>query len=262
MRRELRFLVALWQANLQASMEFRAAFLTQVLGMVVNNALYFLFWVLFFARFEQVGGYGLREMALLFGVAACSFGLGVFLFGNVISLADVISEGRLDYYLSLPRPVLLHTLASKSVASGLGDATYGLLSFLVVGPHGLDSVARFVVAVACGGAVFVGFMVVVNSLAFWIGGASQVGGQALGALITFATYPITLFDGTAKLLLFTVMPAALMGAVPAAFVRAFGWGELGLMAAGAAGFLGLALLLFHRGLRRYESGSAIVVRAD
>jgi ABC-2 type transport system permease protein len=261
MRRELRFLVALWQANLQAAMEFRASFLTQAIGMVLNNALYFLFWVLFFERFEQVGGYGLREMALLFGVAACSFGLAVFLFGNVTSLAEIISEGRLDYYLSLPRPTLLHALASRSIPSGLGDAAYGLLSFLAVGPHTPDALARFAVAVLCGGAVCIGFLVLVNSLAFWMGGATQISGQALMALLTFATYPVSLFDGTARLLLFTVMPAALMGAVPAAFVRAFGWGDLGLMAGSAAGFLGLAALVFQRGLRRYESGSAITAQS-
>lgn len=257
MRRELRFLVALWQANLQAAMEFRAAFLTQVIGMVLNNILYFLFWVVFFDRFEQVAGYGLRDIALLFGVAAASFGLGVYLFGNATSLAEIISEGQLDYYLALPRPALLHALASRSAASGLGDAGYGLVSFLAVGPHTLDGLARFVVAVACGAAVFVGFMVLVNSLAFWMGGASQISSQALMALITFATYPVTLFDGTAKLLLFTLMPAALMGSVPAAFVRGFGWADLAMLAAGAACFLGLAVIAFQRGLRHYESGSAI-----
>ena len=261
MRRELRFLVALWQANLQAAMEFRAAFVTQVLGMVLNNGLYFLFWVIFFDRFDHVAGYGLSDMALLFGVAACSFGLGVYLFGNATNLAELISEGRLDYYLALPRPELLHVLASRSVASGLGDASYGLISFLAVGPHTADGLARFVVAVACGTAVFVGFMVLVNSLAFWMGSATQVSGQALMALITFATYPVTLFDGTAKLLLFTVMPAALMGSVPAAFVRGFGWPELALLLAGAGGFLGTAVLLFQRGLRRYESGSAVTVQS-
>src|SRR5262249_32855511 len=99
------------------------------------------------------------------------------------------------------------------------------------------------------------------SLAFWMGAASQISSQVLMALITFATYPVSLFDGTAKLLLFTVLPAALMGAVPAEFVRGFGWAELGLMGAGAAGFLGLAILAFYQGLRRYESGSAITTQS-
>jgi ABC-2 type transport system permease protein len=100
-------------------------------------------------------------------------------------------------------------------------SSYGLISFLAVGPHTAGGVVRFVIAVACGTAVFVGFLILVNSLVFWVGGASQISSQALTALITFATYPVSLFDGTAKLLLFTVLPAALMGTVPAGFVRTF-----------------------------------------
>ena len=55
--------------------------------------------------------------------------MSAFLFGNALDLANVIANGRLDYYLSLPRPVLLHVLASRSITSGLGDFTYGVLKF-------------------------------------------------------------------------------------------------------------------------------------
>ncbi len=77
--------------------------------------------------------------------------------------------------------------------------------------------------------------------------------------ITFAIYPITLFDPASRLILFTLTPAALMGAVPASFARSFGWGTLGQLAVGALVFLGLSVLLFYTGLRRYESGSAVQV---
>ena len=106
LRRELTFLLALWKANLLAAMEYRAAFLSQVIGMILNNGIYFIFWVIFFDRFQEVRGWSLDEMFLLFGIVASGFGLGVYLFGNVTLLADVIASGRLDYYLSLPRPAL------------------------------------------------------------------------------------------------------------------------------------------------------------
>lgn len=73
-------------------------------------------------------------------------------------------------------------------------------------------------------------------------------------------YPITLFDGTAKLLLFTVIPAAFVGAVPAEFVHRFDTALLAQILAAAAITVGLAVSMFYRGLRRYESGSAIQVR--
>jgi len=254
-----RFLLALWKANLLAAMEYRGAFLSQIVGMALNNAIYFCFWLLFFDRFPSVRGWGVQEMLVLFGVAAGGFGLAVYLFGNAMRLAEVIAGGRLDYYLSLPRPALLHVLASRSVASGLGDFLYGCLSFALSGPDSVGEVLRFLLGVVLAAAVFLGFVVLVQSLAFWIGHAGLVGAQAVNALISFALYPLDLFDGTAKLVLFTLLPAAFMGAVPAEFVRSFTWEGLVQLTGAALVFLGLALAVFHRGLRRYESGSAIAV---
>ncbi len=260
MQRELTFLLALWKANLLAAMEYRIAFLTQMIGMMLNNAIYFIFWLIFFDRFEQVRGWGLNEMLLLFGVVATGFGLGVYLFGNVMRLAEVIAGGRLDYYLSLPRPVLLHLLASQSRPSGLGDVCYGLISFALAGQLTPDAIARFLLGSLVSMTVFISFLILVQSLAFWLGNTALLTMQATNAILTFSLYPITLFDGTAKFLLFTILPAAFIGAVPAGFVRAFSWSALGQLLAAALFFLLLATITFNRGLRRYESGSAIQIQ--
>lgn len=259
-RRELIFLLALWKANLLAVMEYRIAFLSQVAGMALNNGIYFLFWVIFFDRFEQIRGWGLQEMFLLFGVVAVGIGLANFLFGNLLSISEVVAEGRLDYYLSLPRSVLLHLLASNAIASGAGDFVYGLLSFAAARLYTLDAIARFVVASLMAGLVFLSVLTLVQSAVFWVGRANMLASVAMNALITFSLYPITLFDGTAKLLLLTLLPAAFIGAVPAEFVRSFTWTNLGMMLLATTLFTLLATLAFHRGLRRYESGSAIQVR--
>ena len=260
MRREFSFLLALWKANLLAAMEYRASFLTQIIGMTLNNIVYFLIWVIFFQQFKEVRGWGLDDMFLVFGIVAAGFGASVFLFGNLTRLAEVIVSGRLDYYLALPRPVLLHALASSSSASGLGDFTYGVVSFMVVAGLQPAYWLRFVVGTLLAMTVLISFLVAVQSLAFWIGSAQLLSAQAVNAMITFSIYPLTLFDGTAKLLLFTVVPAALVGAVPAEFVRGFSWLALARMLLGALVFLALALLLFRRGLRRYESGSAFQIQ--
>lgn len=258
-RRELSFLLALWKANLLSAMEYRISFISQVVGMMLNNAVYFLFWVIFFDRFQEVRGWELNDMFLLFGIVAAGVGLGTYLFGNVMVLSEVIAGGRLDYYLSLPRPVLLHALASRSIASGLGDAIYGLLSFAASGQFAPDTVGRFLLGTALSMTIFLSFMVLVQSLTFWLGNATMLTVQVTNAIITFSIYPMHLFDGTAKLLLFTVLPAAFIGAVPTEFVRAFTWSGFAQLFGAALVFLTLALTVFHRGLRRYESGSAIQV---
>ena len=173
------------------------------------------------------------------------------------ALTEVIAGGRLDYYLSLPRPVLLHVLASGSIAAGVGDFTYGIFSFLAAGHYTVDALARFIFGVLIAMALFIAVLVIVHSTAFWLGQADVLAAQVFNALITFSLYPLTMFDGVARFLLFTILPAAFIGAVPAEFIRTFSWVTLGQLLLVTAIFLTLALVLFHRGLRQYESGSAI-----
>jgi ABC-2 type transport system permease protein len=181
------------------------------------------------------------------------------LFGNALYLSEIINKGRLDYYLSLPRPVLLHTISSRMIASGIGDFSYGFVSYALSGSFTLDGLLRFVLATCLAAIVFTAFFILLQSLAFWLGMISNLVGLAFNALITFGIYPITIFDNYAKLILFTVIPAALVGAVPAEFVSAFTWQSLAELSLGAVIFLLLAVTIFRLGLKRYESGSAIQV---
>lgn len=257
MFKEIKFLIFLWKTNIQAAMEYRVAFISQMIGMILNNGVYFIFWIIFFSRFKNLNGWQLSDMFLLFGVSASAFGLVAFLFGNYDSLSDIIAKGRLDYYLSLPRPVLLHAIAGRTIASGMGDFTYGFLSYLASGLFTLDGLGRFIFGIALAGCAFLAFMIIVHSLSFWVGNASGFAGMASNAMLTFALYPVSLFEGSAKFILFTLVPAAFMGAVPAAFVHHFSWTLLAEIFLADFILLGLALLIFRAGLRRYESGSAI-----
>jgi ABC-2 type transport system permease protein len=257
--KELKFLLAVWKANLLSAMEYRAAFLSQVIGMMVNDFIYFAMWIIFFDRFRNVHGWGIHDMYLTFGILASSVGLVNMLFGNSLNLSDIISKGRLDYYLSMPRPVLLHAVASRMIPSGMGDFSYGFLSYALSGYFSWDGLLRFILATLLGATVFLAFIVLVQSLAFWLGIMSNLAGLAFNAIITFGIYPITLFDNYAKLILFTLIPAAFIGAVPAEFIRTFTWQSLAELLVGAVIFLLLAVAVFRLGLKRYESGNAIQV---
>jgi len=256
---EFKFLLAVWKANLLSVMEYRVAFLTQVIGMLLNNFMYFAIWIVFFQRFKDVNGWQINDMWVTFGVLASAFGLVSLLFGNAFNLGDIIMKGRLDYYLSLPRPVLLHAVASRMIGSGMGDFTYGFISYGLSGYFTWDGLARYVLATILAATVFVSFLILVQSLSFWLGLIGNMTNLLVNAMVTFGIYPASLFDNTAKFILFTIIPAAFMGTVPADFIRGFTWTTLGELFLGAVVFLFLAILLFSIGLRRYESGSGIQV---
>ena len=257
--RELKFLTAVWKANLQSALEYRTAFIAQILGMMLNNGFYFVFWIIFFDQFGEVRGWVLNDMFLVFGITATSFGLTAFFFGNAFALSEVIAGGRLDYYLSMPRPVLLHAVTSRAIPSGIGDVTYGILSFLFSGYFSLAGLGRFAIGVMLATTVFAAFLIIAHSLTFWLGNANALARLLMNAILTFALYPISLFDGPAKFVLFSLIPAALMGSLPASLVRDMTWQNMLGLFFGALLVLGLAVFIFYRGLRRYESGSAIQV---
>jgi ABC-2 type transport system permease protein len=257
LRANLEFLFALWKANLLSAMEYRASFLTLVTGMFLNDAMYFVFWVIFFGAFEEINGWEVQDMLLVFGLLAAGYGLATWLFGNVRSLADLIANGGLDYYLALPKPVLLHILASGSNTSGLGDFTFGLLCFLFTGDLSLAAFGRFLIGILFSGFIYIAFMVLVQTLAFYSGSAQMLSGQISMAIVTFAIYPITLFDGGARFILFTIIPAAFIGVIPAEFVHNASWLSLLELLGVSLLFALLVKWAFGRGLRRYESGSAV-----
>lgn len=257
---ELRFLVELWKMNLASALEYRANFITQSIGMLINDAIFFVFWLLFFECFKQVKGWGLQDMVLLFSIITTGFGAGLALFGNAMKMAEIIAQGRLDYYLVLPRNVLIHILASRSQISAYGDILFGVLSFFFfTGPISTEKTVLWLLASFLSGVVIVCSFSLFGCLSFFIGNATTLAGQATNALLILAVYPDTIFQGGVRFLMYTLLPAAFIGALPYKVVHNLDWQSLGFLAGGALFFALLLVVVFNMGLRRYESGSALNV---
>jgi ABC-2 type transport system permease protein len=257
--REVVFLNSLMQMNLASAMEYRASFISQALGMLINNGIYFLFWLIYFDRFEEIRGYRISEIYLLFAVVAGGFGLAFALCGNARNIPAIVAQGRLDYYLALPRPVLPHVLMSRLEISTIGDISFAVLAFLFAGQFSLLDILLFLIVSILTAIVFVSFSTLLGSLAFYLGNAQQLSGQAINALITFALYPTGLFKGWLKFVLLTIVPATFVGAVPVELITTHRWETLVQLALFALALATAATLVFYTGLRRYESGSALNV---
>ena len=259
LREQIAFLTVLVKMNLASAMEYRASFISQVVGMLINNGIYFLFWLIYFDRFEQIRGYEINEIYLLFAVVAGGFGLAYALCGNASRLPIIIAEGRLDYYLALPRPVLTHVLMTRCQISTIGDISFALIAYLFTGLFAPLEIALFLIACILVAVIMVAFATLVGTLAFFIGNAEQIASQARNAVLTFALYPGGLFQGWVKFVLLTILPAAFVGWVPVELIKTQSLQTLATLSAFALGSALLATLAFYSGLRRYESGSALNV---
>jgi ABC-2 type transport system permease protein len=259
-RNELAFLRTLISLNLASAMEYRASFISQIVGMFLNNGIYFVFWLIFFERFGTVRGYNIGDIYLLFAVVALGFGLAHMLAGNVgPNLAYLIAQGRLDYYLVFPRNLLTHVIFSRMIISAIGDLSFGLIAYLFTGRFHPLEIGLFLLTSVLVAFIFIGFSVITGSLAFFMGNAQYTSQQMSNAVVTFALYPNTLFSGFSRFLLYSLIPAGFVGAMPVEIIKERNATLLLALAAAAVVAWVVAAAVFYYGLRRYESGSAINV---
>lgn len=146
-------------------------------------------------------------------------------------------------------------LGSRSQPSGFGDLCSGLGFLALSGQLELARAPLVLLCLLTSAAIFVSAGVIFLSLAFWVPKTHMLSRQLFEATITFALYPEPLFGGALRLVLFTLLPAGLVGYLPVRVLReATPLGVLQLCGA-ALVYVLLAIWVFGRGLRRYSSGS-------
>jgi ABC-2 type transport system permease protein len=246
--------VAQITAAIRMAFADRANFFLQMTGMAVNNGFFFLLWILFFAGFRNVGGWQFSDVCLLLGLIMTVVGVaGVFL-GGYRDMAAAILRGEADALLTQPKPVLTRLLARESFAHAWGDLATGtaLLSTLA----GLDA-ARIPLAmlgIALGLSVYVSASITFASLAFWISGARSFARDLTDFLLLFSSYPGSVYSGATKLIAYTILPAGFVVLAPVDLLREPTLGHLGIAVAAAIGYVAVAIVVFHLGLRRYQRG--------
>ncbi len=262
--KELRGLRALagayLRANVQTALEYRASFLGEMFAMLVNDAMWLTFWYAYFGKFPLVGGWGQRDVVTLWAEVAAGFGLATTIAGNSMRLAGFIVRGELDFFLSMPKPVLPHVLIARMSFTAPGDVLFGAIAFGALTSPTPSQWAMFAVFTVTTALIWGAFAVVTQSVAFWLGNAEALAGQLTNALISFSTYPTGIFRGAVKVVLFTVIPAGFIAYFPVEALRRVDLRLLGAVLGFAAFAVASAVLIFRSGLRRYESGNLMLFR--
>lgn len=260
-RGHLYFLQAMMRTNFAMAIEYRLSFVTQVFGMMINDSMWVFFWMLYFEKFPVLNGWGRQDLFVLWAVITFSFGIAFGLFAQALRLSELISQGQLDYYLALPKNALLHILVGQIRPANLGDLFFGPVLLALFVEMSFQKWIWFFVGGVLGGAIYLSFFVIIGSLAFFFGSSEGLAGGVGNALIHFSTYPTRIFNGWTRVILFTLIPAGFIAEVPVDLVRRFAVQDLIIMVAAAIVFLTIAWVIFHRGLRKYESGNLMNLRS-
>jgi ABC-2 type transport system permease protein len=254
----LRYLVALARLNIRASLARPLLAATSAVMMLANNLILFLIWVIYFANFSTLRGWGQSDLALLIGIVAWAFGLTIVLVGGVREIAHTIVDGGLDAHLGRPRHPLPGLLMSRSAPAGLGDMASAPIFWLALANRPPDDLALIVLVATAAAVIVAATWTMIQCTVFWLPHALPLCEELFNTFLMVAYYPQHPFGFTIRIALFTVFPTAFVALLPVEAVREPNALKV-LTMLGAAVFYGaLAVWVFDRGLRRYASGNQML----
>lgn len=244
---------------LQREMLNKFTFISNIFFMIINNACFIIQWIILYSIKEEVGGYTLKQILLLWGIAASTYGFSRFFFKEAFNLTDTINTGKLDAYLIQPKNVLISTITSSVEVAAIGDLIYGAIMLTLFGLS-IENILLFLLFTILGGLTLTALSVIFSSLTFWFGKIDIISHTANSLMINFATYPDGIFKGFIKILFYTIIPIGFVNYLPIKIMTEFNLLNMLIVVITTIFFVALAFIIFYRGLRKYSSSNLMNVR--
>ncbi len=231
------------------------------IGMLVNNLI--VFWGLWAMLFD--GKPDAEQLTIYFlalnAMVTLAWGANCFFLGGIRSIGEYIEEGSLEPMLATPRDPLLLVAISQSSTPALGDLLQGccnLIALFFLAPIALAS--RCVLFTLVAAAAFLGLFILAGSIPFFVRRGNAMSQLLVECNLSLSFYPTgKIFTDRGRVLLY-LTPAAFSGVLPMGAIESGSWTSALVAVVGAGTFLGLAILIFRHGLRRYQSSSYVMAR--
>lgn len=208
-------------AAMRAQGQYRANLIIELIGAIAYQGAGFAFVWVVVDRFGQLGGWGLAELALLYGLRLGAHGVFTALFAQLMGeISDVVRDGEFDRYLTRPVDPLLQLITRRFNLTVVGDLLGGV-ALIIAGASQIDvawtapAVGYLILAVIGGALVEASLHLSASALSFRMITTWAVSGAIDQLLSTLGGYPQKIFPAGFQLGLTFVFPLAFIAYFPA-----------------------------------------------
>jgi viologen exporter family transport system permease protein len=246
----------------RSSLTYRTSFVILTVAGTLITFLDFVGLALMLHLVDDLAGWDLGEIALLYGASGIGIGVADLIIGSVEQVGQHIRTGTLDAMMVRPVPLLVQVCADRFAIRRLGRLSQALGVF-AWGCLGVDwDVGKALVAglmVVSASAIFFALFVGFSCVQFWTADTSEIANAFTYGGNTMTQYPLTIFPGEVVKSLTFVVPVAFANWYPCLYLldRPDPFGMPGWFAVApplvAAALLAVAGLAWRIGVRHYTS---------
>jgi ABC-2 type transport system permease protein len=185
-----------------------------------------------------------------------------FFWSSIFEMGRNVRSGNFDFFLAQPGNVMFMATTRKLDPDGLINSVVAAgVVIYAAGKLGLNptagTIALYAFLLFCGLMIHYSILVMSVSAVFWLTSAQGVEGTYF-TLTEFSRLPRQAFKGLVKEVLFVwALPVVVVSNAPAnTLLRGFDLKWALWLIAAAVGWFTIAVIVFHRGLRRYASASS------
>lgn len=250
----------LMKQNFKALTGFHADFMIMLISSAMTQLLGIIFLWVIYQRIPSINGWEFWEVAFVYAMIFFTEGFTSFFFEGCWSISTLVNRGELDRMLIRPISPVLQILASKIGINGVSNIVIGGIiisqSLQHVKVEWTISKVFMVVILMLSATVIRGSInFASNNSAFWTHHPGNAFSFMIHSISDFAKYPISIYSFALQTFITAVVPFAFVSFFPAAYIfNKDTLGYVGMFSPFVAVYcFGMSLIIFNRGLRRYES---------
>lgn len=250
------------RASLLGKMQYKANFIITSLANGLIQVVDFLLVATILLRFHYIAGWSIYEVGLLYGTTSIAVALYRLFAPELHQFERWIRQGDFDSLLIRPWPTLLVLLARNIDLERVGGAIQGAVILgislrALVNTETLNAfgVLYILVTPLYGAGIIFAISLATAALAFWIVRTDEFQVFTMYAPQTASSFPLDIYPGWLRALLFTVLPVAFAGFVPISYLLGKGGGWFSLLAGPIVAVISImvAYSFWRLGERRYHS---------
>ena len=211
--------------QIRSQMEYKLDFGLKVLAVFIGTSIDFLAILILFGRFENIGGWRLPEVALLYGLVNLPFGFIHLVAEGFEDFRKLIRMGSFDQLLIRPRSTAFQVLGSTFPLRQLGRILQSLVVFGLA-LYWLDAFATWSflkwlylgMSLVANSLFFLGLVMMSATLCFWTVESVEIANIVTYGGTEMATYPMHIFGRTMRRVFTYIVPLAFVSYYPALYL--------------------------------------------